>query len=73
MSRPRTVSPDDDRVVAIIAEQLRTAGFAPTLRELADLCGLASHGAMDRRLQRLEREGRVARTPGIARSLRVLR
>jgi hypothetical protein len=47
-------------------------GFPPSYAEIAEACRLGSVGHVQYRINRLEREGRVTRTPGRARSLVVV-
>jgi repressor LexA len=59
------------RIVDYIEGFTAAHGFAPSYAEIAEGCGLGSVGHVQYRINRLIREGRVARTPGRARSLRV--
>ena len=58
-------------VVSFIQDYTARTGFSPSLREIADGCGL-SLNAVFRYVERLNDQGRVTRIPGQARSLRVV-
>lgn len=61
-----------DRSILDAIEAFLTAhGYAPTLRELGECCGL-SHVVVRRRLVRLEHAGLIRRDYATARSLVVL-
>ena len=50
----------------------REKGFPPSYAEIAEACGLGSVGHVQYRVNRLIAAGRLERTPGLARSLRVV-
>lgn len=60
-----------ERVYQCIREYTREHGYPPTLREIADCC-YVSRGNVIRHLDKLEAQGRIAREPGRARSIRIL-
>ena len=60
---------DLDAVLQAIAQYHAEHGYAPTLRELGDLCDVSSKAHVKYLLDKLERAGRIRRTPGIARSI----
>jgi len=65
---------DQDRKVRIlqaIAEGVRRSGTPPTVREIADLVGLAAPSAVHHHLETLEREGLIKRDSGLSRSVRL--
>lgn len=69
---PRSVTPPDEEILALIG-RLTVAGHRPpTIREMAAAVGLRHPGAMHRHLLRLQRERLVDWEPGRNRSLRVL-
>lgn len=45
-------------------------GYSPSLREVAKELGITPNGAQEK-LKALEAKGAIARTPGVARSLRI--
>ena len=47
-------------------------GYAPSIREIALGVGLTSTSAAQHHVNRLDRDGLIARTEGIARSIRIL-
>jgi SOS-response transcriptional repressor LexA len=60
-----------NRVYLYVQAHTSRTGFSPSIREIADGCDL-SLNAVFRYLRRLEDQGRVARIPGQARSIRAL-
>ena len=52
-----------------IVQYKREHGYAPTVRELCELCGVASTNTIYKRLVRMEERGMIARTPRSARSI----
>ncbi len=60
------------RILAFIERYSGVHGFPPSYQEIAEECGLGSVGHVQYRINRLVREGRVARSPGRARSLVVV-
>jgi len=61
-----------EQILAAIRAHQAQHGFAPTIRELQMACGLSTTSLVAFHLERLAREGRIERTPGIARGIRVL-
>lgn len=59
-----------DAMVAYIGEYIRANGYAPSHAELVRELGV-SRRMISKDLARLMRDGRIIRTPGIARSLRL--
>lgn len=49
---------------------VREQGYAPTIRELSEILGVG-HGTVQRALADLISEGRITKTPGIARGISV--
>lgn len=56
-------------ILDYVARYSRAHGFPPSYAEIAEACGLGSVGHVQYRVNRLIREGRLARYPGRARSL----
>lgn len=67
MSRPRNTRMMD--VLAEIRKYRHLHGHAPSVRELATLCGMASTSIVHYYLDRLEADGYIRRTPNISRSI----
>lgn len=65
------VSPNTEAVYRFIQAYHREHGYSPTLREIAEGCYL-NVATVLRHLDRLEGQGRIARDPGKARSIRLL-
>jgi len=70
MARARSITAD--AVFGAICTLRDANGFSPTLRELAALCGLVSAHNLYPYLEELRDAGRIAWTPGVARTIRVL-
>ena len=60
-----------DCVVHFIASYWLHYGYAPSIRDVCEGCGLPSTSIVAYHLRRLEQAGRVEREPGLARTLRV--
>jgi repressor LexA len=61
-----------DRQAAILScveQHIATRGFAPSLREIMEACGVSSTSVAAYNLRRLVQYGCLETTPGIARSL----
>lgn len=63
---------DPDTVLAFIKGYRNDHGFAPSVRDIMRGCGMASTSVAYYHLQRLEQQGKVKVTPGIARGVVVL-
>jgi len=59
------------RILQAIAEGIRRSGTPPTVREIADLVGLAAPSAVHHHLETLEQEGLIERGAGLSRSVRL--
>ena len=59
------------RILQAIAEGSRRSGTPPTVREIAELVGLAAPSAVHHHLETLEREGLIQRDSGLSRSVRL--
>ena len=60
-----------DAIVAFVARYTEDHGYSPALREIAAACGIGSNAVAEFHLDRLVRDGRITRKPGIARTYRV--
>lgn len=60
------------RILDFIEAYSGAHGFPPSYAEIAEACGLGSVGRVQYRINRLIEQGRVARSPGRARSLQVI-
>ena len=58
-----------DRILTYVDHYSRAQGFPPSYAEIAEACGLGSVGHVQYRVNRLIGQGRLARSPGRARSL----
>ncbi len=68
----RELTPRQREVLDTIARLTRERGIAPTLREIADAIGVASHYAVVCLLRPMERAGVVTRDRATPRSIRIL-
>jgi repressor LexA len=59
------------RILQAIAEGLRRNGTPPTVREIADLVGLAAPSAVHHHLEALEADRLIERESGLSRSIRI--
>jgi repressor LexA len=57
------------RVLTFIKGYLAAYRIPPTLREVAEACGLSSTGSVRYVLDALEDQGKISRKPGLARSI----
>lgn len=62
-----------DAVLSAVRTFIDANGYAPSVRELMALTGVRSTSVVDRWLRELERQGRIVREPGVARSIRIPR
>lgn len=76
MSGPLKRFPEGDqarrRILRAIQEYRDVHDYAPTIRELQELTASSSTSVVAHHLGVLEETGHIARTPGIARSIRVV-
>jgi repressor LexA len=49
-----------------------TRGYPPSIRDMADLCGISSPNGVQCHLRALEKKGAIRRTPGISRGIAIL-
>ena len=57
------------QILAAIRESMRTRGYPPSLRELAETVGLASTSTVTHHLRVLETQGAIRRDPDRARAI----
>ena len=67
-----TITPAQERLLEVIEAHIAREGISPTMRELADQLGQGVANIF-KSIQRLERNGFIARSTGKSRSLTVLR
>ena len=60
-----------DRMMAYIREEC-TAGIPPTIREIQTHCNVSSTSLVNYHLHRLERDGRILRSPKKSRAIIVV-
>lgn len=58
-----------NEVVEFIRNYQRENGYAPSIREIQEGCGILSSSTVSYIIGSLESEGRVKRVPGVARGL----
>ena len=70
------ISPDGDgltdrqrKILDVIQDAVKDRGFPPTVREIADLVGLASPASVAHQLSALERKGFIKRDPNSPRAI----
>jgi repressor LexA len=57
-----------DAILAFVRAFRAAHGYSPSVREIGAAVGIASTSVIGFHLQALSREGRMVRTPGVARS-----
>ena len=57
------------KILTVIQEAVKDRGFPPTVREIADLVGLASPASVAHQLSALERKGFIKRDPNSPRAI----
>lgn len=67
-----TLSERQTRILTTIEEFAKERGYSPTLREIAARTGISSTSVVNHNLERLEKEGYLAREENTPRSLRLL-
>ena len=60
-----------EAIVAFVGRYIYDNGYSPSLREIAAACGTGSNAVAAFHVDRLVRDGRITRKPGIARTYRV--
>jgi len=65
-----TLSPRQTSVLVFVRDFVATHGYSPSIREIAAWLGISLHGA-EKHIEALERKDAIARTRGVARSIRV--
>ena len=63
------LSPPQFDIMAYIISYMRSNGYAPTMREICDGCGISSTSVVSYHLERIERKGYISRTPKLSRSI----
>lgn len=59
-----------EAIFEFITNYHREHGYGPSMREVADACGITSSSIVHGHIERLVADGMLRRTPGIARSYR---
>jgi repressor LexA len=59
------------RILDYIRARIGEVGYSPSVREIAAHTGLSSLSTVAYQLDELQRKGRITRTPGEARSIRL--
>lgn len=62
----------DEAAFDFIRDYLNDKGYAPNFVEIMEAVGERSKAGITRSLKRLENEGKIVRSAGVARSIRVL-
>jgi repressor LexA len=62
-----------ESIVGFLTSYTADKGYTPSMREVADFLGGVSTNAVEGHYKALETKGYIARTPRIARSLRILK
>lgn len=60
------------KVLRLIRESLSDRGYPPSISELAASTGVASTLTIRRDLEKLERDGKIERDPGVTRGIRLV-
>ena len=63
------LTPVRRRIVRVIEESMRSRGYSPSMREIADAVGLASTSSVSHQLSVLESKGYLVREPGRPRTM----
>jgi len=66
-------SPRRQQILSFITAFIDGRGYAPSIRDIAEGCGISSSSVVQYHLNALEREGYIHRDQGISRSIRVTR
>jgi repressor LexA len=67
-----TLTKKQRRVLEYIKTYTRSRGYPPTRREMSEKFGWASSAASDSHLAALEKKGKIKRTPGVSRGIKIL-
>ena len=65
------MTPDQHKVLGLIADHIATEGVSPSYDEIAKAAGYKSKGQVHAMVERLVSEGVIDRTPSKARSIRL--
>lgn len=60
------------KVLRLIRDSVATKGYPPSISELQHETGVSSTLTIRRDLDKLERDGKIQRDPGVTRGIRVL-
>lgn len=63
----------DKALLDFIDQFIEANGYAPSYTEMMDGTGVTTKGTIYNQIERLVLDGRIARAPGISRSIRILR
>ena len=66
------ITPRQTEVLEFVRSYVGQNGYSPSVRNVAEQFGMAINSAVGH-LDALERKGAIARTPGVARSIRICR
>jgi len=69
----RMLTSRQKEVLELIGIFIEEHGYSPTVRELADLCGVRSSSTMHGYLDRLEKAGYICKHDTLPRTLRVIK
>ena len=58
-----------DRILEYITDYINRVKIPPSIREIAEDCGISSTSTVVYHLDRLERQGAIRRIPGVARGI----
>lgn len=65
------LSPKRQQILGFIVAFINRRGYAPSVRDIAEGCGISSSSVVQHHLNALEREGYIHRDRGISRSIRI--
>jgi repressor LexA len=66
------LTPNQDKVLNAIKFYYRMFGYSPSVRDIADLCGLKSTNTVYQHLQTLKEKGIISMEESKARAIRLL-
>jgi len=67
----KLLSPRRQQILGFIVAFINRRGYAPSVRDITEGCGISSSSVAQHHLNALEREGYIHRDRGISRSIRV--
>ncbi|HHY97903.1 MAG TPA: transcriptional repressor LexA [Firmicutes bacterium] len=68
----RDISPKQSKILGFIQARIAQNGYPPSLREIAQACGLRSASTVHGHLLRLERKGYIRRDPTKSRAIEII-